>query len=90
MRLYILEEDLLEAGLPVEEAEYDAKVEDNIAIVFGRIDDGSFRIKVVKVNGKFFIEVPEDIVRKVHLNNDEHYLPAYYHSKEGVIAFHIS
>lgn len=90
MRLYILEEDLHEAGLPLEEAEYNARIEDDIAIVFGRISDGSFKVKVVRVNGRFFIEVPDEIVEKVHLNDDEHHLPAYYHSKDGVIAFHVS
>ncbi len=90
MRLYIFEEDLHEAGLPLEETEYNAKVEDDIAIVFGKISDGSFKVKVVRVNGRFFIEVPDNIVKRAHLNNDEFYLPAYYHAKDGVIAFHVS
>jgi|GEM_PF-3053472 hypothetical protein len=90
MRLYILEEDLHEAGLPLEEAEYNAKVEDGIAIVFGKMSDGTFKIKVVKSDGRFSIEVPDDIVKRVHLNDDEHYLPAYYHTKDGIIAFHVS
>ena len=90
MRLYILEEDLHEAGLPIEEAEYNARVEDGIAIVFGKIKNGSFKVKIVRVNGKLFIEVPDEIVKKVHINDDEYYLPAYYHAKDGVIAFHVS
>jgi len=40
--------------LPLEEAEYDTRVEGDIAIVFGRISDGSFKVKVVRVNSRFF------------------------------------
>ncbi|MFQ6063776.1 MAG: hypothetical protein ACE5J9_11490 [Methanosarcinales archaeon] len=67
----IFEEDLIDSKLPLKAKEYGAKIRNEHELIFGENVGKEFSVKVVKKNGKFYVDIQDDIVKKIHLNKDE-------------------
>ena len=85
MRVYILEEDLHDAGFDLKEQELSARIELDHMLVIG--PPGDIKVKILRENGEFKLEVPNDIIEKIRFK-DRAYgkpVPAYILTERGKI-----
>ncbi|MBP7410152.1 MAG: hypothetical protein KA818_01230 [Methanoculleus sp.] len=81
----LYEEDLVEAGLGLEEKEIPATIEEDHLLVIG--SPGDITVRIFKDVQEYRVEIPDDVVKRVQFEDStyEHPLPAYIEISEGKI-----
>ncbi len=81
----IYEEDLVDAGLSLEEKEYPAVIEMDHLLVVGA--PGGITVRIFKVGLEYRVEIPDEVVTQIQFEDStyEHPLPAYIDISEGRI-----
>lgn len=78
-------EDLVEAGLGLEEKELPAAIEADHMLVIG--SPGDITVRIFKDGQEYRVEIPDEIVTQIQFEDSiyEHPLPAYIEVSEGKI-----
>ncbi len=81
----IYEEDLIDAGLSLEEKEYPAAIEMDHLLVIG--SPGDITVRITKEGPEYRVEIPDDVVKQIQFEDStyEHPRPAYIDISEGRI-----